>query len=97
MLIEQASEQASDQEGREDNIPPAFLVRRLRLRAGLSQGALADLAGCSQSTVSRIEAGLSPVLPELAGPLAHVLEIDRHHLRPDIFASEAEGNLKCSG
>jgi transcriptional regulator with XRE-family HTH domain len=38
-------------------LDPALLVREARSRAGLTQRALAALAGTSQSVVARIEAG----------------------------------------
>lgn len=44
----------------------ADLVREVRLRSGLTQSALATLAGCHQSSVARIESGaISPDVPTL--------------------------------
>jgi transcriptional regulator with XRE-family HTH domain len=38
-------------------------IKRLRRGFGLSQAQLAERCGCSQSTISRLEAGLVPLMP----------------------------------
>lgn len=43
--------------GRPDTAPMKTRVAELRRARGLSQSELADLAGCAQSTISRLEAG----------------------------------------
>lgn len=64
---------------------PADLVRSVRRVRGWSQAALADEIGCSQPTISRIENGESPIMPELVGVFAMVLGVQRADLRPDLF------------
>lgn len=41
-------------------LPPLHPLREIRLRRGISQDRLAELAGLSQSRVSRIERGAAP-------------------------------------
>ena len=66
---------------------PADLVRTTRQELGYSQTALADLAGCSQTTVSRIESGHLPVAVGLTLAFESLLNIPREDLRPDVFGS----------
>jgi transcriptional regulator with XRE-family HTH domain len=62
-------------------------IRHARLAKGMRQQALADLAGCSKSMLSKIEADrVIPSLPTLHR-IAHALEIDLANL----FASPALG------
>lgn len=51
-------------------------IRELRLSAGLSQEALAEKAGISPHTVSRIEGGLTEMYVETFRKLVHALSAD---------------------
>lgn len=48
-------------------------VRKLRRMLGLTQGQLAEICGCSQSTIAKIEQGKQKPSIELAEVLANAL------------------------
>jgi transcriptional regulator with XRE-family HTH domain len=56
-------------------------LREWRLRAGLSQEDLAELAGVSRSTVSNAERGDSDVLPRTLQAFSRALKVKPHQLR----------------
>jgi transcriptional regulator with XRE-family HTH domain len=66
-------------------------VRQMRLSAGLSQLALADLAGVHPTYLSGIERGLRNVSLINVFALARALDVDPSHLLAvDLAALEAE-------
>ena len=80
-------------------------IRERRLSAGLSQEALAEKAGISPNTVSRIEGGLTEMYVETFRKLVHALGADAGTLlcreeEPDSGDRHAEGSLRrmrCMG
>jgi DNA-binding XRE family transcriptional regulator len=54
-----------------------------RIRARLSQAALARVTGIQQSHISRLERGVSDTTPKTLGQLADVLGCDITELMPD--------------
>ena len=75
------------------HLDPAALVRLARRRSGMSQRALAERAGTSQSVIARIERGLSNptvgTLNRLLEATGHCVETSLTH-RPDLVHSRAE-------
>lgn len=74
-------------------------IRERRLSAGLSQEALAEKAGISPHTVSRIEGGLTEMYVETFRKLVHALSADAGELlcreeQPDSGDRYAEGILR---
>jgi len=69
-------------------IPPFTPLRRLRVRAGLTQLALAIRAGCSANSISLIERG-APLSAEMAERLARALHCNPSDLT-DVRAGNAE-------
>lgn len=57
-------------------------IRALRLKKGLTQRQLADLAGTSQQQVQRIESGFQAAKVDLARQLAHALQAPIRDLFP---------------
>jgi transcriptional regulator with XRE-family HTH domain len=58
---------------KEDDVKPGALIKQARLRAGLSQSALAQAAGTSRTTISAYEHGhKSPTLETAERLLGHV-------------------------
>lgn len=55
-------------------------IRELRLSAGMSQEMLAEKAGISPNTVSRIEGGLTEMYVETFRRLVHALRVDAGEL-----------------
>lgn len=80
-------------------------IRERRLSAGLSQEALAEKAGISPNTVSRIEGGLTEMYVETFRKLVHALGADAGTLlcreeEPDSGDRHAEGilrRMRCMG
>jgi transcriptional regulator with XRE-family HTH domain len=66
-------------------VPMSYLrlphLRQWRLRAGLSQDDLAELAGISRSTVHNAETGAKDVLPSTLRSLARALKLKPHELQ----------------
>lgn len=66
-------------------VPVSYLrlphLRQWRLRAGLSQEDLAQLAGISRSTVHNAETGMKEVLPSTLQGLARALKLKPHELQ----------------
>lgn len=54
---------------------PVIKVKEFRIKAGLSQNALAKLAGVSQSHISEIESGVKRVGLGITRKLAKALEV----------------------
>lgn len=50
-------------------------IKRGRLRAGISQTALAKAAGCSSAHISMLESGKTDASAELAARIAHALTL----------------------
>lgn len=63
---------------------PGATLERLRKRAGLRQGALAERIGCSRGLIGLYERGLSPISAESALWLARALACHPGELRPDL-------------
>lgn len=65
---------------------PAFLISQVRAQAGLSQRQLATQAGCTRSTIARIENGeMDPtvtMLARIATAAGYRLTIDTRHALP---------------
>lgn len=77
-------------------------IRERRLSAGMSQEALAEKAGISPNTVSRIEGGLTEMYVETFRKLAHALNADAGDLLcregwPDSGDRHAKGILRRMG
>lgn len=66
-------------------VPVSYLrlphLRQWRLRAGLSQENLAELAGISRSTVHNAEKGENDVLPSTLQAIAKALKLKPHELQ----------------
>lgn len=66
-------------------VPVSYLrlphLRRWRLRSGLSQEDLAELAGISRSTVHNAEKGDREVLPSTLQSIAKALKLKPHELQ----------------
>lgn len=75
------------------SLDPAALLRSARERSGLTQRALAERAGTSQSVIARIELGSSS---PTVGTLNRLLEATGHHIetslvpRAGLYRSRAE-------
>lgn len=67
------------------SVPASYLrvphLREWRLRSGLSQEDLAELAGVSRSTVANAERGDADVLPRTLQAFCKALKIKPHQLR----------------
>ncbi len=75
-------------------------IRERRLSAGLSQEALAEKAGVSPNTVSRIEGGLTEMYVETFRKLVHALGADAGGLlcreeQPDKRGQACRGHFKA--
>ncbi len=72
---------------------PGTLLRTARLRSGLTQRALAERAGTSQSVVARIERGRSSPSLKTLGTLLEVAGFElRAHIEPFPVAREGDGD-----
>lgn len=88
--LDQGRSKANENKKVFETMMPGELVRRQRKALGINQSQLAEQVGCSQGTISRIESGISPVLPELVGVLGEILDLAPSALRPDIFGEAGE-------
>lgn len=61
-------------------------LRQARIKAGLTQSALAEAIGCSQSDISRIESGQRDITLERLKAIAAVLGVPVSHLLADEVA-----------
>lgn len=61
-------------------------LRQARLKAGLTQSALAEAIGCNQSDISRIESGQRDITLERLKAIAAVLGVPVAHLLADEVA-----------
>jgi len=76
MVVERNASPDATEGGSELQAHFGKTVREARQKAGLTQAALADLAGLTQQYVARIEAGqINPTLATMAA-IARVLNLD---------------------
>lgn len=61
-------------------------LRQARIKAGLTQSALAEAIGCSQSDISRIESGQRDITLERLKAIAVALGVPVAHLLADEVA-----------
>lgn len=71
---------------------PVLNVKELRIKAGLSQNALAKLAGVSQSHISEIEAGVKRVGLKITRKLATALDCSLEDLINEEALEEMDDN-----
>lgn len=68
--------------------PRGERMRMLRIEAGLSQDELADVAGSSQATISRVEKGLQNMSEPLKVKVADALGLTPEEFWPSITIEE---------
>lgn len=80
---------------------PVIKVKEYRIKAGLSQNALAKIAEVSQSHISEIESGVKRVGLEITKKLAHALDVSIEDLinedEEEMEIEEIEEDLEDQG